>query len=74
MLHQRHKWLEVKPNLQVGSLVLIMDEKVPRGAWPLGLVLETNVGRDGLVRSARLKTKTSVLVRPISKLVLLEGV
>ena len=73
LLQQRPKWLNMNPNIQKGSVVLIMDENSPRGAWPLGLVLETKQGRDGLVRSAKLKTKTSVLVRPISKLVLLEG-
>ena len=49
-----------------------MDENVPRGSWPLGLVQEVNVGRDGLVRSARVKTKTTILTRPITKIVTLE--
>ena len=73
LLQQRPRWSRVKPNLDVGSLVLIMDENVPRGVWPLGLVTQTNVGRDGLVRSARLRIKSTTLVRPISKLVFLEG-
>ena len=72
-LHRRQKWLEKKPNLGVGDVVLIMDENVPRGAWPLGRVVDVNVGRDGLVRSVRLRTKTTYLVRPITKLVVLES-
>lgn len=72
-LQKRPKWLGVVRNVQIGDLVLIMDENAPRGAWPLGLVLETTSGRDGLVRSAKLRTKSTVLVRPITKLVLLEG-
>ena len=51
---------------------LVMDEGSPRGAWPLGLVTATNRGRDGLVRSAKIKTKSTVMTRPITKLVLLE--
>ena len=71
-LNRRQKWLHVKDNLRVGDLVLLMDENVPRGSWPLGLVQEVNVGRDGLVRSARVKTKTTILTRPITKIVTLE--
>ena len=72
-LQMRPKWLNVKPNLQIGDVVLMVDESRPRGHWPLGRVLEINTGRDGLVRSAKLRTKDSVFVRPITKLVFLEG-
>ena len=72
-LHKRQKWLQVSPNLAVDDVVLIVDQSTVRGQWPLGRVCEVNTGRDGLVRSARLQTKTGEIVRPISKLVLLEG-
>ena len=72
-LQRRPKWLKVERSIQKGDLVLVSDQVSPRGSWPLALVMDTTEGRDGLVRSARLKTKTSVLVRPISKLILLEG-
>ena len=72
-LQMRPKWQNVKPNLQVGYVVLMVDESRPRGHWPLGRVLEINTDRDGLVRSARLRTKDSVCLRPITKLVFLEG-
>ena len=71
-LQKRHKWQQVLYDLKVGDLVLVMDEGSPRGAWPLGLVTATNRGRDGLVRSAKIKTKSTVMTRPITKLVLLE--
>ena len=47
---------------------------MPRGCWPLGLVTETNVGRDDLIRSVKVKTKSTIMTRPITKIVLLEGV
>ena len=72
-LNRRQKWLNKKPNLKVGDMVLMIDENAPRGSWPLARVAEVHVGRDGLVRSARLKTKTTFLVRPVTKLVFLEG-
>ena len=53
--------------------MLIADESTPRNVWPMGLIIDTNVGNDGLVRSVKLKTKSTTLVRPIHKLVLLEG-
>ena len=71
-LQRRRKWHKKLPNIQVGDLVLIADENSPRGNWPLGLVVDTKEGRDGLVRSARLKTKISEVVRPISKIIHLE--
>ena len=39
-----------------------MDEHKHISLWPLGLVIYVNVGRDGLVRSVRLKTKSTELM------------
>ena len=74
-LLKQQKWVKLKdePNLNVGDLVLLLDENSPRGSWLLGLVKEITVGRDGLVRSVRIKTATTEFVRPITKLVVLEG-
>ena len=72
-LQRRIKWHEKCRNLSIGDLVLICDVSAPRGSWPLGLIKEVNVSRDNLVRSARVKTARTELVRPVTKLVLLEG-
>ena len=72
-LHKRTKWLLAKRNICIGDLVLMCDENTPRALWPLGLVVATNEGRDGLVRSVRLKTKAKEMVRPVTKLVFLEA-
>ena len=72
-LQRRNKWQNMKRNLKVGDLVLIMHENTPRRLWPLGLVVLCQEGRDGMVRSARVKTQSTELVRPISKLILLEA-
>ena len=73
-LQRRQKWLRPVRNVTEGDLVLVVDEASPRGSWPLGLVEETKTGRDGLVRSAKIRCRTGQYVRPITKLVLLEGV
>ena len=72
-LQRRQKWVKDEPNLTVGDLVLLLDENSPRGSWPLGLAKEISVGRDGLSRSVRVKTTTTELVTPITKLVVVVG-
>ena len=71
---ERKKWLSTARNFAVGDVVLALDENLPRSSWPIGRVLEVFQSQtDGLVRSVRVKTKTSDLKRPIDKIVLLEG-
>ena len=71
-LSQYRKWLNKKTNLQVGDVVLVSEEKTPRGTWPLGRVVATYPGQDGLVRAVDVKTQRAVLRRPIHKLHVLE--
>ena len=73
-LQQRHRWNRRRRNLSVNDIVLVADESTPRNLWPLGRILEVRKSNhDGLVRSVKLKTRSSVLERPIDKLVFLEG-
>ena len=53
----------------MGDVVLVVDPNASRGSWLLGRVNKTFPDRDGYVRSVELKTKSSTLVRPVSKLV-----
>jgi hypothetical protein len=57
-----------------GDIILITDENLPRKVWPLGRIMKTRVGRDGLVRTVEVKTAQGILVRPVTKICLLEGV
>ena len=72
-LQRRSKWLKEEENIKVGDVVLVCEEATPRFLWPLGLVVEVKKGRDQLVRSVKVKTKSTELVRPVSKVVRLEG-
>ena len=72
-LQQRQKWFIPKRNLKENDIVLIDDKPLPRGAWRLGRVLAVHKGKDGLVRSVKVKTCHSELVRPVDKLCLLEA-
>ena len=73
-LQQLQKWTKPQCNLAVNDIVLLLGENMPRSLWPLARVLEVYSNRkDGLVRSAKVKTRTSVLVRPVDKVVLFEA-
>ena len=53
----QQKWRTTKPPLKVGDVVLISEENVKRGNWPLGIVHEVHKGSDNLIRTVTLKTK-----------------
>ena len=50
----------------------MISNNTPRNNWPVGRVIEAYSGPDGLVRSARVHLKDTELVRPITKLCILE--
>jgi len=71
-LQERQKWIGVKRNLTVGDLVIIMDSTAPRNSWPVGRVIQSFPDRRGFVRQVRIKTRSSCLDRPITKVCLLQ--
>ena len=68
MLQQRHKWTIPRANVQVGDIVLLVDELLPRGRWLMGRVLTVHQSKDGHVRSVDIKFSGGILKRPITKL------
>ena len=72
-LQKRSKWHDPHSEVKVGDVVLLLEETTPRYLWPLGLVVDVKKGRDGLVRTVKIKTRSTVLVRPLSKVVKIEG-
>ena len=70
VLQDRQKWLFPKRNVQVNDVVLIVDQGAPRGSWLSGRVIETYPDKNGYVRNVAMKTRSSRLVRPVSKLVM----
>ena len=68
----RNKWRKEEPPLQVGDIVLVSEDNVSRGKWPLARVTEVRPGRDGLVRTATVRTEKSLLNRPVQRLHRLE--
>ena len=63
--------------VQVGDVVLISDEDLPRTRWRLGKVVELITSKDGYVRACKLRVhnegrRVSFLNRPINKLCFFE--
>ena len=65
------KWARPTPQLQVGDLVLVSDDGLPRQRWKLRRMAETFKERDG--RSALVKTPRGVFHRPVTVLHMLEA-
>ena len=61
----------MKRNLQKGDVVLLKEDGVPRGQWPLALVEEAHKSKDNLVRTVSLKVRDTVYKRPTHRTVLL---
>lgn len=70
-LQQRNKWKNHQPNLSVNDIVILREENMPPGLWPLGRITEVHPGTDGLVRVVTVKTINGQFKRPISKVTLL---
>ena len=58
--------------LNVGTPVLIHEEKTPRLRWNMGVVTRLFRGRDGLVRSAEVRTGGGYRTRAVQRLHSLE--
>ena len=65
------KWWKTKENLAVGDIILLIDFNISRGKWQIGKVIEVFPGKDGKVRSAKIKTSSGIYDRPVTKMSLL---
>jgi hypothetical protein len=74
-LAPRQKWKREFNNLEVGTLVLLIEPNLPRNEWKLGVVEEVEFGRDSFARSATVRTGTATYHRPITRIIpLLNGI
>ncbi|KAG1674653.1 hypothetical protein GQR58_015022 [Nymphon striatum] len=73
LLQRRQKWVARQENLKIGDIVLMADNRLPRGQWPLGRVIEVYPDKGADVRTLKVKSKLGIMDRPVSKLVNLES-
>ena len=67
----RDRWYTAKNPIKIGDVVIIHENGVSRGRWPLGTVTKINPGVDGQVRSVTVKTIGGVFERGVAKLCVL---
>ena len=68
-LNSRKKWqTTTERSLQRGDLVWLVEDSDKRGYYNLGRITETFEGSDGVIRSAKIRTKDGYYKRPVVKL------
>ncbi|GFT13868.1 DUF5641 domain-containing protein [Nephila pilipes] len=70
-LVQKHNEKQSR-NPQIGEIVLIGDDNKKRLFWPLAKIIELIPGRDGKIRTVKLKTQHGTVLRPIQRIYPLE--
>nr|CAD2183293.1 unnamed protein product [Meloidogyne enterolobii] len=56
----------------IGEIVLVQDKNIPKNYWQMGKIVELVKSKDGLIRSAKIKSKGKILTRAIALLYPLE--
>jgi len=64
----RTKWYKLFPSLKIGTVVLVIEEGVPKGQWKLAVVEALKTSTDGVVRSATVRMNNKLFDRPIINL------
>ncbi|CAH2098606.1 unnamed protein product [Euphydryas editha] len=67
----QYKWSYKVPEPKIGDIVLIKEDNLPPSRWLLGRILEKHPGDDGITRVVTLRTKSSTIKRPTSKICIL---
>ncbi|XP_044753822.1 uncharacterized protein LOC123313148 [Coccinella septempunctata] len=71
-LTKRSKWTNDQKPIEIGDIVLIVDDSMPRFNWKLGKVIRTHHGIDNRIRVVDVKTATQEYRRPVHKICRLE--
>ncbi|XP_064647469.1 uncharacterized protein LOC135500154 [Lineus longissimus] len=54
-LQSRQKWQKTKREIEVGDVVILHDQELPRGNWEMAIVEEAFKSSDGLIRKLKLR-------------------
>lgn len=72
ILTRRTKWFHPVRPIDVGDIVVVVDNTAPRNQWPKGRVIKVVRAQDGQVRRATVQTQAGVFERPASKIAVLD--
>ena len=64
--------MQESSSVAVGDIVLISEDRVTRGHWPMGRIIAVHPGKDGLLRTVTLRMQKGNLRRPIQRMYNLE--
>lgn len=67
-LQNRYKWSQIKNDVEIGTIVLVKDERLPPGKWLLARIIKKHPGKDDLTRVVTLRMKDKIFQRPITKI------
>ncbi|XP_068202879.1 uncharacterized protein [Palaemon carinicauda] len=70
-LQQRQKWFKERRNVRVGDVVFMVKEIEACCHWPLARVVQTELGKDSMVRTVTVRREGKEYDRLLSKLVLI---
>ena len=70
-LNKYTKWCHPTRNVSVGDLVILREDNIIPGKWPMARVVQVYPGKDGLVRVVTVKTAQGTYKRPITKIAVL---
>lgn len=73
-LTKRTKWFQPAKPLEIGDIVVVVDERLPRNSWPKGRIIEVSMSKDGQVRRASVQTANGIFERSAANLALIDVV
>ncbi|KAL0151615.1 hypothetical protein M9458_051478 [Cirrhinus mrigala] len=68
-LQSRLKWQRETQDLTEDAVVMVVDPQLPRAHWPIGTIESLVPSEDGHIRSAKVRIKDRLYLRPVAKLV-----
>lgn len=70
-LMQLPKWRQAQDNVQIGQLVIIVDDNLVPTYWSMARITQVHASKDGKVRNVSLRTQTGNLDRSVRKICVL---
>jgi len=67
-LQQKNKWQRTDASIEIGQMVILMEDNLPPLSWSMGRIQEVHPGKDKVVRVATVRTAKGIYKRLITRL------
>lgn len=71
-LTKRTKWYTDQKHIEIGDVVILIEENAERNQWEKGIVEKLHPGPDGKVRTVSVRVAGKTKKRPVAKLAILD--